>query len=82
MKDQMEKVIYVTDDFATEPTAHLAQRLAELTPGNSNKRVYFSQSGAAAIEAAVKGARLYKYLQFREGQASQFRCADAISVSL
>ena len=63
MKEQMESVIYVTDDFATSPTAKLAQRLAEITPGDPEKKVYFSQSGATAIEAAVRGARLYKYNQ-------------------
>jgi taurine--2-oxoglutarate transaminase len=61
MREQMGKVIYVTDDFATEPTARLAQRLAEITPGDPNKRVWFGQSGAAAVEAAIKAARFYKY---------------------
>ncbi len=61
MKEQMDRVIYVTDDFATEPTARLAEKLARITPGGPAKRVYFSQSGAAAVEAAVKGARMYKY---------------------
>lgn len=68
LKSQMDKVIYVTDDFAAEPTGKLARRLAELTPGSPNKRVYFAQSGAAAVEAAIKGARLYQYNQmFQEG---------------
>jgi len=67
MKAQMESVIYVTDDFATEPTAKLARRLAELAPGSPEKRVYFCQSGAAAVEAAIKGARQHKYIAtFRE----------------
>ncbi len=48
MRAQMDKIVYVTDDFATEPTAKLAQRLADLVPGKPGKRVYFSQSGAAA----------------------------------
>ena len=63
MREQMDKVVYVTDDFATEPTAELAQRLATITPGDPNKKVYFSQSGAAAVEAAIRGARLYQYNQ-------------------
>jgi len=63
MREQMEKVVYVTDDFATEPTAKLARTLAEITPGNPDKRVWFAQSGAAAVEAAIKAARFYKYNQ-------------------
>ena len=61
MRRQMEKVVYVTDDFATQPTAELCQRLAQLAPGSPNKKVFLSQSGAAAVEAAIKGARLYQY---------------------
>ena len=63
MRRQMESVVYVTDDFATEPTARLAAKLAQITPGSPNKRIWFGQSGAAAIEAAIKGARFYKYHQ-------------------
>ena len=70
LKAQMESVIYVTDDFATEPTAKLAKTLAELAPGDPDKRVYFSQSGAAAVEAAIKGARLYKYNTVVKNQAA------------
>jgi taurine---2-oxoglutarate transaminase len=61
LKRQMDEVIYVTDDFATEPTARLSQKLAELTPGSPEKKVYYSQSGSAAVEAAIKAARLYQY---------------------
>jgi taurine--2-oxoglutarate transaminase len=41
MRKQMEKVIYVTDDFSTEPTAYLADQLAKLSPGNSHKKIFF-----------------------------------------
>lgn len=61
MRAQMEDVVYVTDDFATAPTAKLAQKLATLAPGSPNKRVWFSQSGAAAMEGAIKAARQYQY---------------------
>lgn len=61
MKRQMESVIYVTDDFATEPTALLAKKLSEMTPGSPNKKVWFGQSGASAVEASVKAARFYAY---------------------
>lgn len=63
MREQMQSVVYVTDDFASAPTAQLAHRLAHLSPGSSSKKVYFCQSGAAAVEAAIHGARMYKYNQ-------------------
>ncbi len=63
MKQQMEEVVYVTDDFATKPAALLAHKLATITPGSPNKRIWFGQSGAAAVEAAIKAARFYKYHQ-------------------
>jgi len=71
MRAQMDRVVYVTDDFATEPTARLAARLAELAPGGTGKRVYFSQSGAAAIEAAIKAARQHCYVAALGGRAAR-----------
>lgn len=71
MRAQMERVVYVTDDFATEPTAELARTLTDLVPGSPGKRVWFSQSGAAAVEAAIKGARMYQYTRMiGEGEAN------------
>ncbi len=71
MRQQMDAVVYVTDDFATEPTALLAKKLATMTPGPDDKRIWFGQSGAAAVEAAIKGARLYKYWQMMQaGEAN------------
>ena len=66
LKDQMEKVVYVTDDFSTPATAELAKTLAHISPGSPNKKVWFSQSGAAAVEAAIKAARFYKYIKMMQ----------------
>jgi 4-aminobutyrate aminotransferase len=46
-------------DFYYESMVHLAERLAKLTPGNLPRRVYFGNSGAEAIEAAIKLARYH-----------------------
>lgn len=73
MKKQMDSVVYVTDDFATEPTALLAQKLASITPGSPNKRIWFGQSGAAAVEAAIKAARFYKYHQLAQAGTDNLR---------
>ena len=71
MRQSLVDPIYVTDDFATDATAALAQKLANITPGSSNKKIWFGQSGAAAVEAAIKAARFYKYNELMEkGSAS------------
>lgn len=46
-------------DFYYPAHAQLAQRLAELAPGDSAKRVFFTNSGAEAVEAAFKLARYH-----------------------
>jgi 4-aminobutyrate aminotransferase len=46
-------------DFYYPPQALLAQKLAELAPGSSAKRVFFTNSGAESVEAAIKLARYY-----------------------
>src|SRR5437899_70485 len=58
IQDQAAKLIHMSGtDFYYEPQIDLAQRLAELAPGTSAKRVFFTNSGAEALEAALKLAR-------------------------
>ncbi|HEY3489095.1 MAG TPA: acetyl ornithine aminotransferase family protein [Candidatus Deferrimicrobiaceae bacterium] len=44
-------------DFHNAPAPLLAERLAGLCPGDGEKKVYFGNSGAEGIEAAIKLAR-------------------------
>lgn len=46
-------------DFYYENLVELAEKLARLTPGGVPRRVYFGNSGAEAIEAAIKLARYH-----------------------
>ncbi len=73
MQKQMNSLIYITDDFASEPTALLAKKLSDITPGEGNKKVWFGQSGAGAVEAALKVARFYKYNQLLEKGREAFQ---------
>src|SRR5579871_5833805 len=58
IQDQASKLIHMSGtDFYYEPQIDLAQKLAELAPGMSPKRVFFTNSGAEALEAALKLAR-------------------------
>jgi acetylornithine aminotransferase len=52
---QAAKLAHISNYFASEPQLELAERLARLSGGD---RVFFANSGAEAIEAAIKLARL------------------------
>src|SRR5712691_555152 len=58
IQDQAAKLIHMSGtDFYYEPQIDLAQRLAESVPATSKQRVFFTNSGAEALEAALKLAR-------------------------
>ena len=58
IKDQAEKLIhYSWTDFYYKPIVDLAEQLTKITPGSYPKKVFFSNSGAGAVEAAMKAAR-------------------------
>ncbi len=46
-------------DFYYESMVQLAEKLAALAPGGGSRRVYFGNSGAEAVEAAIKMARYH-----------------------
>jgi acetylornithine/N-succinyldiaminopimelate aminotransferase len=55
---QAAELIHVSNYFVTPPQLELAARLKRLTGAGERGRVYFSNSGAEANEAAFKLARL------------------------
>src|SRR5499427_6509884 len=58
IQEQAANLIHMSGtDFYYQPQTDLAQRLAEVAPGDSPKRVFFTNSGAEALEAALKLAR-------------------------
>jgi len=58
IRRQSERLIHMSGtDFFYTPQIRLAERLARLAPGAEPKRVFFTNSGAESIEAALKLAR-------------------------
>ncbi len=55
---QVATLAHVSNYFATPPQLELAERLMRITGAGDSGRVYFCNSGAEAIEAAIKLARL------------------------
>ena len=58
IKDQVEKYIHTCFHVVMyEPYVELAKRLNEITPGSFPKKTMFANSGAEAVENAIKIAR-------------------------
>ena len=64
IKSQCDRFLhYSNTDFYYEEVVDLADRLAHITPGSPEKKVFFGNSGAEAIEAAVKLAKWHSRRQ-------------------
>ena len=60
IKRQAEKLLHICGtDFYYETYTHLCERLAHLGPGDARWRVYLGNSGAEAVESAIKLARYH-----------------------
>ena len=60
IQKQAAELIHMSGtDFYYESMPQLAERLSSIAPGKEPKRVYFGNSGAEAIEAAIKLAKYH-----------------------
>ncbi|MCP4353401.1 MAG: acetyl ornithine aminotransferase family protein [Desulfobacterales bacterium] len=58
IKKQADTLLHMSGtDFYYRPQIYLSKKLALLAPGTEDKKVYFGNSGAEAVEAAFKLAR-------------------------
>ena len=60
LKNQIDKLIHTSNYFYNVPAIEAAEKLLEVS---NMDRVFFTNSGAAAIEGAIKAARKYAYLK-------------------
>ncbi|MBK8466422.1 MAG: aspartate aminotransferase family protein [Chloracidobacterium sp.] len=56
-KDQVDKIAHMSTLYANQPQGDLAEKLAEITPGNL-KKSFFSNSGTEADDTAVLAAKI------------------------
>jgi 4-aminobutyrate aminotransferase len=58
IEEQAHKFLHICgSDFYYEPMVDLIERLSRLAPGTSGKKVFLTNSGTEAVEAALKLAR-------------------------
>lgn len=60
IKEQIDKIIHTSNYYYNIPAIHAAQKLVQKT---GMDKVFFTNSGAEAIEGAIKTARKYAYLK-------------------
>jgi 4-aminobutyrate aminotransferase-like enzyme len=56
---QIDRLQHVSTVFANEPQAALAKKLAQITPGGTLTKSFFTNSGTEANETAILTARCY-----------------------
>jgi 4-aminobutyrate aminotransferase len=73
IKKQCDRFLhYSNTDFYYSEVIALAEKLAEITPGNFEKKVFFGNSGTEAIEAAIKLAKWHTRKQLFIGFINAF----------
>jgi len=73
IKDQCNRFLhYSNTDFYYAEVVDLAEKLVKITPGSFGKKVYFGNSGAESIEAAIKLAKWHTRKQLFIGFISAF----------
>lgn len=60
LKDQIDKVIHTSNYYYNAPAIEAAKKMKEIS---GLDRVFFTNSGAEAIEGAIKAARKYAFLK-------------------
>ncbi|MEN8240610.1 MAG: aspartate aminotransferase family protein [Chloroflexota bacterium] len=65
VQQQIQALSHVSNLYHTAPQAELAEKLCQLSFAD---KVFFSNSGAEAIEASIKFARKYGQAKFGEGK--------------
>ena len=72
IKNQCDKFLhYSNTDFYYQQTVNIAEKLLEITSGTFQKRVHFGNSGAEAVETAIKLSKWHT----RKHQFIAFICA-------
>ena len=61
LKNQVDKLLHVSNLYYTEPTTAAAEKLLK---ASGMDRVFFTNSGTEAIEGALKAARKYSYTKY------------------
>ena len=61
LKNQVDKLLHISNLYYSEPTANAAEKLLAVSQMD---RVFFTNSGTEAIEGALKAARKYSFTKY------------------
>ena len=82
VKAQIDRLQHTSTLYPTEPIVNLAEKMAEITPGNLQKS-FFTNSGTEANESAVQLARMatgnFEIVALRHGYSGHSMVAKALT---
>lgn len=71
VNQQLKKLINYSSAFYSEVSIRLSEELNAIIPGNTDKKIFYSNSGSEAVEAGIKTAmwhtRNHNFLAFQGG---------------
>ncbi|MBI9106557.1 MAG: acetyl ornithine aminotransferase family protein [Spirochaetales bacterium] len=82
IKNQLDKIIFVNSlDYYSAPQVEYAEKICALTPGDFEKRIFYTNSGSESVEAAIKMAKAHNRRPYGIGFINSFhgRTMGAIS---
>lgn len=83
MKAQIDKLQHVSTLFPTEPMVALAEKIAQITPGQKLTKSFFTSSGTEANETAVQTARMhtgnFEIIALRHGYSGRSSLARGLT---
>ena len=82
IKKQLDKIIFLNSlDYYSPSQVDYAEQICKLTPGNSEKRIFYTNSGSESVEAAIKIAKAHNRRPYGIGYINGFhgRTMGAIS---
>lgn len=78
LKGQIDKLLHISNYFYNEPAVEAAKKLKKVS---GMDRVFFTNSGAEAIEGALKAARKYAYTRNGHGDNNSFAGGEIIAMN-
>ena len=82
IKKQLDKLIFVNSlDYYSPPQVDYAEKICALVPGDSPKKIFYTNSGSESVEAAIKIAKAHNKRPYGIGYINGFHGRTMAAIS-